>query len=526
MSLATLLGLCLLALLVGAVVVLLILDLSQRSNAIQHNYPVVGRFRFLLSALGPKLRQYIVAANDEERPFSRDQRHWIRASADRKNNYFGFGSDNDMERSPNYLILRHSSFPLPDLHPGTPGYDSSYPLPGAKVLGQSRGRQKAFRPASLVNISAMSYGSLSSTAVSAMNRGAKIAGVLHNTGEGGVAPYHLEGGDLIWQLGTGYFGCRTESGDFSLQHLVDTVQANPTIRALEVKLSQGAKPGVGGILPAEKITAEISRIRGIPRGKDCLSPNAHTAFSNADELLDFVETLADATGLPVGIKSAVGELDLFHDLAREMEDGQRGIDFLTVDGGEGGTGAGPLAFTDHVALPFQLAFTRVYKIFHQAGLSDRITFIGSGKLGLPERAMLAFAIGCDMIQVAREAMLAIGCIQAQRCHQGNCPAGIATHRPWLVKGLDPQVKAHALANYFVVLRKELTRLSRACGVAHPALLTADRLEILDDRFGSITAAELFGYSPGMGLPSEDDAELLAALPLSTAAESSHPASAA
>ena len=206
------------------------------------------------------------------------------------------------------------------------------------------------------------------------------------------------------------------------------------VRAIEIKLSQGAKPGMGGVLPAAKVTPEISAIRGIPMGKDCVSPSSHTSFRDEDELLDFVEKLADATGLPVGIKSAVGDTSFWTRLAHQMVSTERGVDFVTVDGGEGGTGAAPLVFADHVALPFKVAFAEVYRVFKEAAIAEKIVFIGSGRLGFPESSLFAFALGCDMVNVAREAMLAVGCIQAQRCHTGHCPTGVATQSAWLMRG--------------------------------------------------------------------------------------------
>ena len=275
----------------------------------------------------------------------------------------------------------------------------------------------------------MSFGSLSGPAVEALNGGSQIAGCLQSTGEGGVSSHHLKGGDLVWQVGTGYFGCREPDGRFSMARLKDTIARAPQIRAIEVKLSQGAKPGAGGLLPRAKITPEIAEIRGIPMDRDCISPAAHSAFRNADEMLDFIESIASETGLPVGIKSAVGDSVFWEDLARLMVGGTRGVDFITIDGGEGGTGAGPLVFTDHVALPFKVGFSRVQKILTEHGLHQRIVFIGSGKLGFPEAAVFAFALGCDAINVGREAMMAIGCIQAQRCHTNHCPTGVATQSP-------------------------------------------------------------------------------------------------
>ncbi len=475
-------------------------DVMQRQHAILRNFPIVGHFRYWLEAVGPELRQYIVTDNNEERPFSRDQRRWVYASSKHENSYFGFGSDNDMELSPNYLIIKHSTFPLPTLYPGDEGYDADYKLPAAKVLGAARGRAKAFRPASVVNVSGMSFGSLSGPAVEALNRGCQIAGCLQSTGEGGVSSHHLKGGDLVWQVGTGYFGCRDEHGRFSMPRLKDMIARAPQIRAIEVKLSQGAKAGLGGLLPKAKISEEIAQIRGISRDRDCVSPAAHSAFRDADSLLDFVELIAAETGLPVGIKSAVGDMTFWDDLVRLMRDGRRGVDFITIDGGEGGTGAGPLAFTDHVALPFKVGFSRVRRLFHEHGADHGIVFVGSGKLGFPEQAVFAFALGCDMINVAREALLAIGCIQAQRCHTNHCPTGIATQNAWLIRGVDPTLKAARLANYVVTLRKELTQLSRACGVPHPSLISAEHLELIDGAFGAKTVADLFGYARGVGMP--------------------------
>ncbi|MDH3745154.1 MAG: FMN-binding glutamate synthase family protein [Acidobacteriota bacterium] len=494
--------------LVALVVVVALYDLSQKRHAILRNFPVIGHFRYWLEAVGPELRQYIVTDNDEERPFSRDQRRWVYTSAKKLNNYFGFGTDNDLEVSPNYLIIRHSAFPLTSPHPDDTDYDPQHRLPAAKVVGRHRRREKAYRPESVVNISGMSFGSLSAAAVEALNRGAHLAGCTQNTGEGGVSPHHRHGGALTWQIGTGYFGCRASDGGFDLDRFLETVAATPTLQSVEIKLSQGAKPGLGGLLPGAKVSPEIAAIRGIPVGRDCASPACHSVFDDADGLLDFVEQLADATGLPVGIKSAVGDLGFWRDLARLMSTGSRAVDFITIDGGEGGTGAGPLAFTDHVALPFKQAFAQVYRVFVECELQDKVVFVGAGKLGFPVEGLLAFASGCDLINIGREAMMAIGCIQAQRCHTGHCPTGVATQNRWLMRGLDRQSKAARLANYIVALRKELSQLTRACGLAHPALMTLAHFDVLDDRFGRRPASEVFGYSADCCLPGADDREAL------------------
>jgi len=408
------------------------------------------------------------------------------------------------------LIIRQSAFPIHSPHQGEPGFDPTYAVPCAKTLGGHRKRGKAFRPSSIINTSAMSYGSLSAAAVEALNRGVAICGALQNTGEGGISDYHRKGGEIIWQLGTGYFGARTPDGKFSMERFQETL-FSAKVRAIEIKLSQGAKPGLGGLLPAAKITPEISRIRGVPMGRDCVSPAAHSAFHDVDSMLDFIEKIAEATQLPVGIKSAVGEMGFWQTLARRIRETGRAPDFVTIDGGEGGTGAAPLTFSDHVAMPFKLGFTDVYRTFAEAGVHDHVVFIGSGKLGFPENALLALALGCDMINVARESMLAIGCIQAQRCHTGHCPTGVATNDKWLMRGLDPTLKSARLANYITALRMELLHLAHACGYRHPSLVPLSHFEILDDNFGSRPAREVFRYQVGWGLPRDAEREEISRL---------------
>jgi len=484
--------------------VVVVYDLTQRQHALLRNFPLIGHLRYLLESVGPELRQYIVVDNDSEKPFSRDQRRWIYTSAKRADTYFGFGTDNDLETTPNYVIVKQSTFPLSDPHPGDVAYDDQFGAPAAKVFGSARRREGAYRAPSLVNVSSMSYGSLGASAIEALNRGAALASCYQGTGEGGVSPHHGFGGELVWQIGTGYFGCRDSRGHFEFARFKDVVAAHPEIRMIEIKLSQGAKPGLGGLLPAAKVTPEIATMRGVPVGVDCWSPNHHSAFHDADSLLDFVELLGSESGLPVGIKSAVGQTAFFRDLASQMVGGERGVDFVTVDGGEGGTGASPLVFSDHVAFPFKVGFAQVYRVFAEAGLNRDVAFIGSGKLGLPENALLAFALGCDAVNVGREAMLALGCIQSQRCHTGRCPTGVATNSQWRQRGLDPAVKSTRAANYLVQVRKELLKLSRACGVAHPAFVTLDHLSFVDDRFAVRSASDVFDYETGWGVPSDAD----------------------
>ena len=482
-------------------------DLLQRDHALLRNFPVIGRARFLLESIGPELRQYLVASNNEERPFTRDQRRWVYASSKGENNYFGFGTDNDIEYTAGYPVIKHKTFGRA-VPPSSPAAGHDVDLPCAKVLGQARGRAAAFRPASVVNISAMSYGSLSGAAIEALNRGAALAGCLQNTGEGGLSSHHRKGGELVFQIGTAYFGCRDENGRFDLARLKDLVAGAP-VRALEIKLSQGAKPGLGGVLPGPKVSAEIAAVRGVRQGEDCISPSRHAEFSDTDSLLDWVELLADETGLPVGIKSAVGDLDFWDELTALMADTGRGVDFVTVDGGEGGTGAAPLIFTDSVSLPFQLGFARVYKTFAERDLHERVTFIGAGKLGLPDNAVVAFALGCDMVNIAREAMLSIGCIQAQKCHTDTCPTGVATQNAWLTRGLDPSLKSVRAASYIKTLRRDLFKVAQACGVEHPGLISSDAVEVLDGRTGSTPLHDVYGYTHGWGMPSAaDQAEII------------------
>jgi len=464
----------------------------QRKHAIKHNFPIVGHLRYFAEAIGPELRQYWVSNDQEELPFSRSERRWIYASAKGQNPNFGFGTSEQIY-SVGYPIIKHAVMSFPSDEAEYLDGDKTA-VPCLKVMGASHNRRRPYRPGSVVNISAMSFGSLGQNAISALNMGAKIAGCYHNTGEGGVSPYHLFGADLVWQLGTGYFGARGSDGRFSLDVLAEKCERHPKIRAIEIKLSQGAKPGKGGILPGSKVTPEIAGIRGVPVGEDVISPNHHDAFSTVDELIDFVEKIAERTGLPVGVKSAIGEIAFWEDLAARMKKRKAGPDFITVDGGEGGTGAAPLTFSDHVSLPFKIGFSRVYPIFLKAGLAKDIVWIGSGKLGFPDRAVVAFAMGCDMINIARETMMSIGCIQAQKCHTGHCPAGVATHDKWLQGGLDVDLKKVRAARYLQSFRKELLTLAHAAGYRHPVLFTGDDVEFSSGVNKFTSLQDMFGYT--------------------------------
>ncbi|MDT0687047.1 FMN-binding glutamate synthase family protein [Autumnicola psychrophila] len=464
----------------------------NKTHIIKHNFPVVGNLRYLLESIGPELRQYIVASNREELPFNRGERGWIYASSKNENNYEGFGTDRDIYGN-HYIFVNNALMPFRMDKDHHNHKDPTF-IACAKVMGLYHKRRRPFRPASIINVSAMSFGSLSARAIESLNRGCKKAAAFHNTGEGGLSNYHKTGADVVYQIGTAYFGVRDDNGNFCLEKLVALVDENPQIRAIEIKLSQGAKPGKGGVLPASKITQEIADIRHIPVGKDVLSPPNHTAFGNTEELVEFIEKIAEATGLPVGIKSAVGQLKQWEELADIMQETGTGPDFISIDGGEGGTGAAPPSFADHVSLPFIYAFSDVYRIFLKQGITDRIVFIASGKLGFPGKAAMAMALGADCISVAREAMLSIGCIQAQVCHNNTCPSGVATQNKWLQSGINIKDKSERVNYYFTKFRKELLEITHACGYEHPCQIDMSDVQInLSDKTLVATLEVTFCY---------------------------------
>jgi glutamate synthase domain-containing protein 2 len=478
-----LIGLCLLAL----------KDVLQKKHTIKHNFPIVGHLRYLLERIGPEIRQYFIANNREELPFNRRERSWIYASSKKENNYQGFGSDQDFY-STNYHFLKPDMFPY-RMEKGHVNLEQPDFLPCAKAIGAANGRKRPFRPRSIINISAMSFGSLSANAVESLNKGAHKAGAYHNTGEGGLSPYHSTGSDVVFHFGTGYFGVRSKEGSLDLDKLEKMAENNQFVRAIELKLSQGAKPGKGGVLPGAKITAEIAAIRGVEMGKDVLSPASHKCFNTLDEMLDLIEEMAQRTGLPVGIKSAIGKTEMWEELASKIVKRGTGPDFITVDGGEGGTGAAPPSFADHVALPLFSGFSLIYQIFQKHKLTDKVVFIASGKLGLPANAARAFAMGADVINVAREAMMSIGCIQAQLCHTNHCPSGVATQNKWLQAGIDPTLKSERFYNYVKYFRKELVELTHASGYEHPCQFEmTDIVNTTNDEHIMRTMEDTYGYT--------------------------------
>lgn len=483
-------GIVYITLIIGFTVIA-IHDMLQSKRAILRNFPVLGHMRYWMEQIGPELRQYWVASDKEEQPFNRSERAWIYATAKGQNNFFGFGTT-EMVYGAGYPIIKNAVFPFQEEKAFHPQGDASA-IPCAKIMGAAHKRARPWRPNSVVNVSGMSFGALGSHALSAINIGAKTAGAYHDTGEGGLSPYHLLGADVVWQIGTGYFGARGPDGKFSLDVVKEKCKANPQIRAIGVKLSQGAKPGKGGVLPGAKVVPEVAKTRGVEPYKDVISPNAHTEFSDVDGMIDFIERIAAATGLPVGLKAAIGETDTWEMLAKRMRERGQGPDFIQVDGKEGGTGAAPLTYADHVALPFKVGFARVYQIFQKEGVSRGVVWIGSGKLGFPDRAVLAFAMGCDMVAMAREVMMATGCIQSLQCHTGHCPTGVATMDAWLQRGLVIDDKARRVGSFIKGFRKEILALSHTAGYEHPDQFNARDIELSTGVNKFSTLRDVMGY---------------------------------
>lgn len=449
---------------IGAAVALAILfyfaDRSQKGDAIRRNYPVIGRFRHLFTALGEFFRQYFFAMDREEMPFNRAQRHWIEGAANGKGNMVAFGSTRNLN-IPGTPIFMNAAFP-----PLDDQFASCEPL----QIGPTA-RHPYLAP-SFFNISGMSYGALSRPAVRALSRGAAKAGIWMNTGEGGVSPYHLEGGcDIVYQIGTAKYGVRDEDGNLSDDKLRE-VAAHPQVKMFELKLAQGAKPGKGGILPGEKVSAEIAQIRGIREGEPSISPNRHPDIGNFEELLDTICHIREVTGKPVGFKTVLGSADPFEELFRMIEARGPEIapDFITIDGGEGGTGAAPMPLIDLVGMPLREALIRMVDLRDKHGLHDRIRIIASGKLVNPSDVAFAICAGADFVVTARGFMFSLGCIQALKCNRNTCPTGITTHDPALQQGLVVDAKDDRVAGYAKAIVKEVETISHSVGVAEPRLM--------------------------------------------------------
>lgn len=458
----------LIGLLFAVVLVLFLIDRIQTQDAIRRNYPVVGRFRYVFSTLGEFFRQYFFAMDREELPFNRAQREWVKHAADGGSSTVAFGSTRNLS-VPGTPIFTNAAFP-----PLDDQFAKTEPL----MIGG--GAREPYMAPSIFNLSGMSYGAISKPAVQALSRGCAKAGVWMNTGEGGLSPYHLEGGcDIVFQMGTAKFGVRDADGNLDDAKLA-AVAANPQVKMIEIKLAQGAKPGKGGILPAAKISREIAEIRGLPQGKDGISPNRHAGVDNWDDLLDFIAHVREVSGLPTGIKTVMGSESAFNDFFETIA--KRGPDsapdFITLDGGEGGTGAAPMPLIDLVGVSIREALPRVACMRNSHGLKDRIRIIASGKLVNPGDIAWALCAGADFITSARGFMFSLGCIQALKCNKNTCPTGITTHDPRFQKGLVPDEKWEKVAAYAKGIVKEVEIIAHSVGVSEPRKMRRTHVRIV------------------------------------------------
>lgn len=447
--------------------ILFIIDINQTEDAVRRNYPVIGRFRGLFSTLGEFFRQYFFAMDREEMPFNRAEREWINDVAEDGTDVVPFGSTKAMTTGT--PVFANGLFPKLD-------GEHNDPIP--HIIGPKA--RFPYTPKSFFNISAMSYGSLSKPAVTALSRGAKLAECWLNTGEGGVSPYHLDGGcDIVYQLGTAKFGARNDDATLNPQKLAKICE-NPNIKMIEIKLSQGAKPGKGGILPAKKVTAEIAEIRGINEGESALSPNRHVDAGTPAELLDLVAKVREVSGRPTGLKFVVGNIAPIKALILEIK--KRGLDsapdYIAIDGGDGGTGAAPLPLMDNMGLTIRESLPLMDDLLREHGLRERIILIASGKLITPADVAWAMCAGADFVNAARGFMFALGCIQALKCDQNTCPTGITTHDKRLQRGLDPENKSVRVMNYCKTVRKEVNMIAHSCGLDCPQDLTRDHVMII------------------------------------------------
>jgi len=470
-------------------------DLLQRRHAILRNYPIIGHFRFILESVRPEIRQYFIEGERDALPFAHDQRALVYKRAKDCNDSQPFGTVLDVAE-PGYSWLSHSIRPVtiadPDFRVTVGGPDCSQPY-----------------SLSVYNISGTSFGSVSANAILAFNLGARLGGFAHDTGEGSISPYHRRhGGDLIWQIASGYFGCRTAEGEFDPDRFREQA-ADPQVKMIEVKLSQGAKPGHGGVLPKAKVTAEIAATRGIAMGQDCVSPAGHSAFSTPLELMDFIRTLRTLSGgKPIGLKLAVGHRSEVLAIIKAMLETGVTPDFIVVDGSEGGTGAAPQELSDHVGMPLLDGLTFVHNALIGAGVRERIRLGASGKLLSAFDLSRAFALGADYAMAARGFMFAVGCIQARTCHTNRCPTGIATQDPVRQRALDVASKSRRVANFHRNTLEALAGLLGSAGLSRPAELKPGHLHIRHRNGQTLSGAAFYGTTaPGALLTDEADGEL-------------------
>ncbi|WP_109566357.1 FMN-binding glutamate synthase family protein [Jannaschia seohaensis] len=481
LQILALLFVCMIGIAMAIAVVMFIRDRRQTEDAIRRNYPVIGRFRHLFTELGEFFRQYFFAMDREELPFNRAQRDWVRRAADGRGNTVAFGSTRNIT-APGTPLFINAAFPPLDQQAA-----KTEPM----VIGPTA--REPYIAKSFFNLSGMSYGAISKPAIQALSRGCREAGIWMNTGEGGLSEYHLEGGcDLVYQIGTAKFGVRDIAGNLSEEKLRE-MAARPEIKMFELKLAQGAKPGKGGILPAAKITPEIAKIRGLRPGEDGISPNRHAEASNVDELLDLIARLREVSGKPVGIKTVGGHADAFRELFDRIN--ARGEacapDFITLDGGEGGTGAAPMPLIDLVGMSIREALPLVSGLRDAAGLKGRIRLIASGKLVNPGDVAWALAAGADFVVSARGFMFSLGCIQALKCNKNTCPTGITTHDPRFQKGLVVEDKWHKVARYAQGIVSEVEIIAHSVGCTEPRQMRRRHVRLVQPDGTSIPMNELF-----------------------------------
>jgi glutamate synthase domain-containing protein 2 len=467
---------------IGTLLVWFVQDVTQKKHSVLRNYPVIGRLRYILEAQGEYFRQYFFSGDRDEMPFNRATRSWVYRLAKAEGGIIGFGSTNDL-REPGSIVFVNAPFPVLE--------EDRLQTPSL-MIGEGHCKQP-FEAKSVINISGMSFGAISRPAVRALSRGAAVAGCWMDTGEGGLSPYHLEGGcDVIMQIGTAKYGVRDAEGKLSADRLRELAQS---VKAFEIKLSQGAKPGKGGVLPAAKVTDEISRIRGIPAHIDSISPNRHVDIADIDQLLDRIAYIRDLTGRPVGVKTAIGGWRFMNELCEALL--RRGLeyapDFIAVDGGEGGSGAAPQALADHMSLPIVEGLPRVVDSLIESGLRDRIRVIAAGKLVTSAKAAWALCVGADFVNSARGFMFALGCIQALRCHQNTCPTGVTTHNARLQRGLVVEEKYVRVANYAIGMNKEIDMIAHSCGLRHAREFRREHVRIVRSPGESIAFSRLHPY---------------------------------
>lgn len=465
----------------GPIMILGVSDILQKKQTIKRNFPVVGNFRYALEKIRPEIMQYFVETDTEGRPFNRLFRSIIYRRAKKVNDTVPFGTQMDVYRV-GYEWMDHSIYAEPTKY---------YQKQPRVLVGNDDCKQPYL--ASILNVAAMSYGALSKNAVSALNLGAKKHKFAHNTGEGGLTPFHKLGGDVIWQVGTGYFGCRTKEGGFCPDKFKETA-SHKSVKMIEIKISQGAKPGHGGILPAAKNTAEIAKIRGVEAHTDVHSPPNHSTFSNPVELCNWIQQLKDLSGgKPIGFKLCIGKKSEFTDICLAMIETGVKPDFIAVDGGEGGTGAAPMEFSNSLGMPLRDALAFVSNTLVGFDLKKDITLIASGKIITGFHIARAIALGADMVYSARAMMMAIGCIQALQCNSNTCPVGVATQDPYLMKGLDIQNKAVRVANYHAETLKSFVELTAATGLYEPSQIRREHINRRVSMNRAMKYSEIFPY---------------------------------